>query len=95
MTTATIPGRFVELHIIQPVPYANLNRDDTNSVKTVAWGGADRTRVSSQCWKRAIRLHLQQSLGQDALRTRRLAEYLAEHLENERGWPAELAERAV
>lgn len=90
----TIPGRFLEMHILQAIPFANLNRDDTNAVKTVKWGGTDRTRVSSQCWKRAMRLHLQQHLGQHALRTRRLPEYLAQHLQAEHGWPADLAERA-
>ncbi|MFC5186061.1 type I-E CRISPR-associated protein Cas7/Cse4/CasC [Actinomadura harenae] len=89
-----IAGRFVELHVIQAIPFANLNRDDTNSIKTVTWGEAERTRVSSQCWKRAIRLHLQQSIGQDALRTRRLAERLAHHLREQRDWPDALAERA-
>ncbi|WP_067473451.1 type I-E CRISPR-associated protein Cas7/Cse4/CasC [Actinomadura hibisca] len=88
------PGRFLEIHAIQPIPFANLNRDDTNSVKTVTWGGVTRTRVSSQCWKRAIRLHLQQAIGEEALRTRRLAEHVAAHLEQEYGWPADLAERA-
>jgi CRISPR system Cascade subunit CasC len=91
----TIPGRFIEAHIIQAIPFANLNRDDTNAVKTVRWGDKDRTRVSSQCWKRAMRLYLQNTLGQEAaLRTRRLAEYLARHLEEQHGWPADLAERA-
>ncbi|ACY96529.1 type I-E CRISPR-associated protein Cas7/Cse4/CasC [Thermomonospora curvata] len=91
----TIPGRFIEAHIIQAIPFANLNRDDTNAVKTVTWGGKERTRVSSQCWKRAMRLYLQTSLGQEAaLRTRRLPEYLARHLEEHHGWPADLAERA-
>ena len=90
----TIAGRFLEVHVIQAIPFANLNRDDTNAIKTVKWGDKERTRVSSQCWKRAIRLHLQQALGQDALRTRRLPEYLAAYLQNELQWPAELAERA-
>ena len=91
----TIPGRFIEAHIIQAIPFAVLNRDDTNAVKTVKWGEKERTRVSSQCWKRAMRLYLQTSLGHEAtLRTRRLAEYLARHLEEEHGWPADLAERA-
>ncbi|MEV4251601.1 type I-E CRISPR-associated protein Cas7/Cse4/CasC [Spirillospora sp. NPDC049652] len=89
-----INGRFVELHVVQAIPFANLNRDDTNSIKTVTWGGAERTRVSSQCWKRAMRLHLQQSIGQDALRTRRLAERLTHHLRDQHGWPDDLAERA-
>ncbi|MFD0883239.1 type I-E CRISPR-associated protein Cas7/Cse4/CasC [Streptosporangium algeriense] len=90
-----IPGRFIEAHIIQPIPFANLNRDDTNSVKIVKWGDKERTRVSSQCWKRAMRLYLQTRLGHEAaLRTRRLAEYLARHLQEEHDWPADLAERA-
>ncbi|MBT2207275.1 type I-E CRISPR-associated protein Cas7/Cse4/CasC [Actinomadura sp. NEAU-AAG7] len=89
-----IPGRFIEVHVLQPIPFANLNRDDTNAIKTVRWGGADRTRVSSQCWKRAMRLHLQQHLGQTALRTRRLPELIAQHLQNHHAWPADLAERA-
>ncbi|MBW8484436.1 type I-E CRISPR-associated protein Cas7/Cse4/CasC [Actinomadura parmotrematis] len=90
----SLPGRFLEVHVIQPVPYANLNRDDTNSVKTVEWGGVERTRVSSQSWKRAIRLHLQQAIGQEALRTRRLPELIAAALTDEHDWPADLAEKA-
>ncbi|TMR33601.1 type I-E CRISPR-associated protein Cas7/Cse4/CasC [Actinomadura geliboluensis] len=90
----TIPGRFLEVHVVQPIPFANLNRDDTNAIKTVKWGGVERTRVSSQCWKRAMRLHLQQNLGQDALRTRRLPELIGKHLKDNHHWPTELAERA-
>jgi CRISPR system Cascade subunit CasC len=92
MTTRS--ARFIELHILQSIPYANLNRDDTNSVKTVEWGGALRTRVSSQSWKRAMRLRLQQHLGQEALRTRRLPELVARYLVQQRQWPADLAARA-
>jgi CRISPR system Cascade subunit CasC len=47
--------KHLELHIIQSVPVACLNRDDLNSPKTAVFGGAQRARVSSQCWKRAIR----------------------------------------
>ncbi len=47
--------RHLELHIIQSVPVACLNRDDLNSPKTAVFGGAQRARVSSQSWKRAIR----------------------------------------
>lgn len=87
-------GRFIDLHAVQAVPFANLNRDDTNSVKTMQFGGVNRTRVSSQSWKRAIRLEIQRTLGQSALRTRRVAERLAQHLRQERGWPEKLAWRA-
>ncbi|WP_181764130.1 type I-E CRISPR-associated protein Cas7/Cse4/CasC [Streptomyces albidus (ex Kaewkla and Franco 2022)] len=89
------PGRFIEAHIIQTIPYANLNRDDTNSVKTVEFGGVNRTRISSQSWKRVMRLRLQEQLGEQALRTRRLAERIERHLMAEpHSWPKDLAARA-
>lgn len=47
--------KHLELHIIQSVPVACLNRDDLNSPKTAVFGGIQRARVSSQSWKRAIR----------------------------------------
>ena len=47
--------RHLELHILQSVPVACLNRDDLGSPKTAVFGGVQRARVSSQCWKRAIR----------------------------------------
>jgi CRISPR system Cascade subunit CasC len=46
---------FVELHILQNFAPCNLNRDDTGSPKDCQFGGYRRARVSSQCWKRAIR----------------------------------------
>ena len=45
---------YVDIHALQTVPYANLNRDDLGSPKTVIYGGAERTRVSSQSWKRVV-----------------------------------------
>ena len=47
--------KHLELHILQSVPVACLNRDDLNSPKTAIFGGIQRARVSSQSWKRAIR----------------------------------------
>lgn len=47
--------KHLELHIIQSVPVACLNRDDLNSPKTAVFGGVQRARVSSQSWKRSIR----------------------------------------
>jgi CRISPR system Cascade subunit CasC len=85
--------RFIDIHVVQPVPYANLNRDDTNSVKTMLYGDALRTRVSSQSWKRALREHFQNTLGDTALRTRRIGERVTDALRN-RGWDQALAERA-
>ncbi|MEU6534572.1 type I-E CRISPR-associated protein Cas7/Cse4/CasC [Streptomyces sp. NPDC047000] len=85
--------RFLDIHVVQSVPFANLNRDDTNSVKTVLYGGALRTRVSSQSWKRAVRMEFERLSGDSALRTRRIGEAVTRELV-ERGWPQPLAERA-
>lgn len=46
---------YIELHFIQSFAPSNLNRDDTNSPKDCEFGGHRRLRVSSQCFKRAIR----------------------------------------
>lgn len=46
---------YLDIHAIQSVPPSNLNRDDTGSPKTAKYGGATRARVSSQCWKKAMR----------------------------------------
>ena len=47
--------KHLELHILQSVPVSCLNRDDLGSPKTAIFGGVQRSRVSSQCWKRAAR----------------------------------------
>ncbi|MFF8367071.1 type I-E CRISPR-associated protein Cas7/Cse4/CasC [Rhodococcus erythropolis] len=94
MTITPSTARFICVHVLQTVPFANLNRDDTNSVKTVQYGGVLRTRVSSQCWKRAVRTEFQQRIGQAALRTRRIGERVSRLLAEERSWPEDLAARA-
>lgn len=45
----------LELHIIQSFPVTCLNRDDVGAPKSALFGGVERARVSSQCWKRAHR----------------------------------------
>ncbi len=45
----------IELHIIQSFPVTCLNRDDLGAPKSAVFGGVQRARVSSQCWKREIR----------------------------------------
>ncbi|MFF4381603.1 type I-E CRISPR-associated protein Cas7/Cse4/CasC [Kitasatospora sp. NPDC001547] len=87
-------ARFLDIHVVQSVPFANLNRDDNNSVKTVRYGDTERTRVSSQSWKRAVREYFQQSFGEQALRTRRIGARVTRLLQEQHGWPAELAQRA-
>ncbi|WP_049573861.1 type I-E CRISPR-associated protein Cas7/Cse4/CasC [Nocardiopsis sp. SBT366] len=89
-----VPGRFIDIHLLQSIPYANLNRDDTNSVKQVEFGGRTRTRVSSQSWKRATRTDFQRITGQAAVRTRRIGEAVEQVLSQDRKWPQDLARRA-
>lgn len=76
--------KHLELHIIQSVPVACLNRDDLNSPKTAIFGGVQRARVSSQSWKRAIRemakeIAPEQFKGE---RTRLMHEPLVKAMEN-------------
>ncbi len=49
--------KLIELHILQSFPVSCLNRDDVGAPKQAIFGGATRARISSQCLKRAIRLH--------------------------------------
>ncbi len=51
---------FVEFHLIQNFAPSNLNRDDTGAPKDALFGGHRRARVSSQCFKRAMRLAFQE-----------------------------------
>jgi CRISPR system Cascade subunit CasC len=48
--------RFVQLHFLSSYPAALLNRDDAGFAKRITFGGAVRTRISSQCLKRHWRL---------------------------------------
>ena len=83
---------YVDVHAIQSIPYANINRDAEGSPKALVFGGAYRTRVSSQSWKRAIRHEVEGRLGEKAARTRLLPTRVAEMLASAaHGWPAELA----
>jgi len=73
----------IEIHMIQNHSPANLNRDDLGAPKTCFFGGVLRSRISSQCLKRSIRMsdEFKQLLG--GLRTRRLAQLLAGNNESD------------
>jgi len=76
--------KHLELHIIQSVPVACLNRDDLNSPKTAVFGGVQRARVSSQSWKRAIR-EMAKEMDTSRFkgnRSRRMVYELSNRLEN-------------
>ncbi|MEV8391813.1 MULTISPECIES: type I-E CRISPR-associated protein Cas7/Cse4/CasC [unclassified Streptomyces] len=94
MTTPAVP-RFLDLHILQTLPYSNVNRDDLGSPKSMVFGGTTRTRVSSQAWKRPTRQAVEEAIGEQAVRTRRLPQQVVSELTSDRrGWPQELAELA-
>ena len=67
---------FIEIHTIQNFAPSNLNRDDTGSPKDCEFGGHRRARVSSQCWKRAVREYFSQEQlipeAQRGVRTKKL-----------------------
>lgn len=69
--TATI----LEIHVLQNYAPNNLNRDDTGAPKECEFGGVVRSRISSQCLKRAVRNypafaeHVKQAGGDIGVRT--------------------------
>lgn len=48
--------RFLQIHTLHSYPAALLNRDDSGLAKRMPFGGATRTRISSQCLKRHWRI---------------------------------------
>ena len=68
----------IEFHILQSFPVSCLNRDDVGAPKSALIGGVERARVSSQCWKRAVRLELQNQGVKIADRTKLVAQKIAE-----------------
>lgn len=84
----------IELHLIQSFPPSCLNRDATGSPKDCEFGGVRRARVSSQCFKRAMRgFFRDHNLVPVGERTKRLREELLPQLEGLE--PSELVAPAV
>ena len=48
--------RFIQIHTLHTYPAALINRDDAGLAKRLPYGGAVRTRISSQCLKRHWRV---------------------------------------
>jgi len=70
----------IEIHAIQNHSPANLNRDDLGAPKTCYFGGVLRSRISSQCIKRSIRMSESFRALCGGIRTRQLARVLAERV---------------
>lgn len=87
-------GKKIEFHILQSFPVSCLNRDDVGSPKTALIGGVQRARVSSQAWKRQVRLQLHEMGIRTACRTKLIERKILEQMcipsEN-----AQLAEEAA
>ena len=73
---------YVDIHALQTVPPSCVNRDDTGSPKTAVYGGVTRARVSSQAWKRAVRLDFQETFSGEELgsRTKKIVDMVAEKI---------------
>lgn len=57
-------SHFIQIHWLASYPSTLLNRDDAGLAKRIPFGGAVRSRISSQCLKRHWRLAGQASLEQ-------------------------------
>ena len=70
---------FIDFHVIQTVPPSCVNRDDTGSPKTAQYGGVQRARISSQCWKHAMRQMFSENFDESELgvRTKKIVEMVA------------------
>ena len=73
--------KFVQVHWLASYPGTLLNRDDAGLAKRLPFGGATRTRVSSQClkrhWRKADDAHALASLGVPmGVRSRKTVEQL-------------------
>lgn len=67
----------IEFHILQSFPVTCLNRDDVGAPKSAIVGGVSRARVSSQCWKRQVRLALPDFGIRLGVRSKKTASLLA------------------
>lgn len=72
--TNTYTNTRIEYHIVQSFPVTCLNRDDVGAPKSAIVGGVPRARVSSQCWKRQVRLAMQDFGIKLGIRTKKVTE---------------------
>jgi len=73
----TFKNQRIEFHILQSFPVTCLNRDDVGAPKTAMVGGVQRARVSSQAWKRPVRMAMHDFGAKLGMRTKHVAETIA------------------
>lgn len=71
---------YIDVNVLQTVPSSNINRDDTGAPKTALYGGVTRARVSSQSWKRAVRLAFKEDNDAMGTRTKEAAQLLEKEI---------------
>jgi len=77
----------IEFHILQCFPVTCLNRDDVGAPKTAIVGGVQRARVSSQAWKRPVRMVMHEFGGLHGTRTKLISRLIAKACEEKGATP--------
>ena len=87
---------FINIHTLISHPSSMMNRDDSGLQKTAVFGGTVRSRISSQCLKRAIRQSdIYDDLIKDkSIRTRNYSE-LVNYLTKNTEFDKELVENVI
>jgi CRISPR system Cascade subunit CasC len=84
-------GRFLQIHTLTQYSASLLNRDDAGFAKRMPFGGAVRTRISSQCLKRHWRVYD----GENSLKSVDAPESIRSRVSFERFVAAPLVETGV
>lgn len=76
-------AKMIEIHMIQSIPCNNINRGSDGEVKNIMFGGTLRQRVSSQAWKRPVRLSVQDEFSNKGTVSRSFGDNILEELKSE------------
>lgn len=76
---------YISMHALQNIPPSCLNRDEENRPKTCIYGQTERMRISSQCFKAAMRKYFSEHIDEKylGLRTKYLPQQLAKEIEHQ------------
>lgn len=85
--TNQLKNLHIEFHILQSFPVTCLNRDDVGAPKTAIVGGVQRARVSSQAWKRPVRMAMHELGVTHGTRTKLISKLIAEACEDKGASP--------
>ncbi len=88
---------FINIHTLISHPSSMMNRDDSGLQKTAVFGGTTRSRISSQCLKRAIRQSdiYKDNVEELSIRTNKMDELLAVCVEKLPEYDANLIESVL